>query len=220
MHHSPQVLMWADLRPFGQLGAMHACVHEWPWKRIVSHAGVARCSHSIHLPFCAEAGSASISWTEDSYGGAVVETASAVDPTDFSSALGKATTLWRAQNKRGIWLKLMTSQAALIPFAVQHGFDFHHAEAGHVMMTLWLPDEPSTLPPNASHQVRLFWGVEKAVGLNPALDPRRRLDACGNLLPLTTLGVQVGVGALVLNDKGEMLVVQERSGPLKGRAVW
>eukprot|EP00898_Chlorokybus_atmophyticus_P001395 jgi/Chlat1/2256/Chrsp17S02569 len=31
---------------------------------------------------------------------------------------------------------------------------------------------------------------------------------------------QVGVGAFVLNERNEMLVVQERSGPLKGLKVW
>lgn len=39
-----------------------------------------------------------------------------------------------------------------------------------------------------------------------------------NLPPF--LLVQVGVGALVLNAKGEMLVVQEKNGALKGRNIW
>jgi len=34
------------------------------------------------------------------------------------------------------------------------------------------------------------------------------------------LNGQVGVGALVLNEQGHMLVVQERNGPLKGRSIW
>lgn len=50
------------------------------------------------------------------------------------------------------------------------------------MMTRWLPDDvPSTLPPNASHQV--------------------------------------GVGAFVINENDEVLVVQEAMGPLKGKQV-
>jgi hypothetical protein len=36
---------------------------------------------------------------------------------------------------------------------VQAGFRYHHAEPTYLMLTLWLPDRPSTLPPNASHQV-------------------------------------------------------------------
>lgn len=31
---------------------------------------------------------------------------------------------------------------------------------------------------------------------------------------------QVGVGAVVVNESGELLMVQERNGPLKGRGVW
>lgn len=36
---------------------------------------------------------------------------------------------------------------------VQAGFGYHHAEPAYLMLTLWLPDGPCTLPPNASHQV-------------------------------------------------------------------
>ena len=31
---------------------------------------------------------------------------------------------------------------------------------------------------------------------------------------------QVGVGAFVMNERREVLVVQERSGPLRGKGVW
>lgn len=36
---------------------------------------------------------------------------------------------------------------------VQAGFRYHHAEPTYLVLTLWLPDRPCTLPPNASHQV-------------------------------------------------------------------
>ncbi|PWA56482.1 nudix hydrolase 6-like protein [Artemisia annua] len=36
---------------------------------------------------------------------------------------------------------------------ILEGFQYHHAEAGYVMMTYWIPDEPCMLPANASHQV-------------------------------------------------------------------
>lgn len=38
-------------------------------------------------------------------------------------------------------------------WVLQAGFKFHHAESEYLMLTLWLPDGPCTLPPNASHQV-------------------------------------------------------------------
>ena len=43
---------------------------------------------------------------------------------------------------------------------------YHHAEPDFIMLTYWIPESPSTLPPNASHQV--------------------------------------GVGAIVINDKNEV----------------
>lgn len=52
---------------------------------------------------------------------------------------------------------------------VQAGFRYHHAESTYLMLTLWLPDEPCTLPSNASHQV--------------------------------------GVGAFVMNDKNEVVMI-------------
>ncbi|KAL4429161.1 hypothetical protein ABPG77_010140 [Micractinium sp. CCAP 211/92] len=42
---------------------------------------------------------------------------------------------------------------------------------------------------------------------------------CENKLP-PNASHQVGVGAFVLNDRREVLVVQERSGPLRGKGVW
>ncbi|GAX76310.1 hypothetical protein CEUSTIGMA_g3756.t1 [Chlamydomonas eustigma] len=127
---------------------------------------------------------APLTWREDAYGGCIVDTGRIPSsPTAFRTALTEAIQEWTALGKRGIWLKLLKDQAPLIPMTVELGFDFHHADPGHVMLTLWLPvDAPNTLPPNASHQV--------------------------------------GVGALVLNEKGEMLVVQEKNGPLKNRNVW
>ncbi|KAK9092510.1 hypothetical protein Syun_027421 [Stephania yunnanensis] len=35
----------------------------------------------------------------------------------------------------------------------QEGFNFHHAEPGYVMLTYWIPDEPSKLPDGPSHQI-------------------------------------------------------------------
>eukprot|EP00879_Flechtneria_rotunda_P020834 GHRR01021935.1.p1 GENE.GHRR01021935.1~~GHRR01021935.1.p1 ORF type:complete len:271 (+),score=64.44 GHRR01021935.1:1047-1859(+) len=92
--------------------------------------------------------------------------------------------VWAAQGKRGVWLKLpRLSHSQLIPVAVEPGFEFHHAEADYVVMTKWLPpNQPNTLPPNASHQV--------------------------------------GVGAIVVNERQEMLVVQEKNGPLRGEGFW
>ncbi|GBF88517.1 nudix hydrolase [Raphidocelis subcapitata] len=126
---------------------------------------------------------------DDAYGaGGVLIDADALpsDPAVFADALERSVQAWRAAGKKGLWLKVPLSKAALVGPAADEargGFAFHHAETDYVMMTRWLPQgAPSTLPPNASHQV--------------------------------------GVGAFVVNERREVLVVQEALGPLKGKQVW
>ncbi|PNW79813.1 hypothetical protein CHLRE_08g367800v5 [Chlamydomonas reinhardtii] len=122
--------------------------------------------------------------TDDNYDGKIISQAALPSQPDaFASRLRASLAAWADSGRvRGVWLKLGLEQAALIPMAVEQGFVFHHAEPEYLMMTRWLPDTPSTLPANASHQV--------------------------------------GVGAFVVNSSGQVLVVQERSGVLRGRGVW
>ena len=62
---------------------------------------------------------------------------------------------WRSHGKRGIWLRLNLAQAQFISIAANAGFDFKHAQKGHVIMTKWLSsDIPDLLPDSATHQVR------------------------------------------------------------------
>lgn len=89
---------------------------------------------------------------------------------------------WRAAGKGGVWLKLPINLSSHVPIATSLGFQFHHAEPEYVMLTTWLQDRPSPLPPSASHQV--------------------------------------GVGVLVLNGRGEILVVKERKGPAAKLDIW
>lgn len=110
---------------------------------------------------------------DDEYGGVIVNPEKLpFDSNIFASVLHSSISIWRTQGKKGIWLKLPLEKCDLVPIAVKEGFQYHHAEAGYVMMTYWIPDEPCMLPANASHQV--------------------------------------GVGGFVLNDKNEVLVVQEK----------
>eukprot|EP00850_Spirogloea_muscicola_P010557 SM000062S19943 [mRNA] locus=s62:490816:493037:- [translate_table: standard] len=91
---------------------------------------------------------------EDRYSGIIVDPATLpADAALFPGQLDAALAIWASQGKRGIWLKLLIQRANLILPAVEAGFIFHHAEADYVMLTLWLPPSPSTLPPNASHQI-------------------------------------------------------------------
>lgn len=120
---------------------------------------------------------------EDCYEGMIVDPCSLPANTDdFVDRLKSSLLHWKTQRKRGVWLQLPAHLAELVPLAVKEGFQFHHAESGYVMMAYWIPDGPSTLPPNASHQV--------------------------------------GIGAFVMNDNKEVLVVQEKNGPLRGTGIW
>ena len=127
---------------------------------------------------------ATIDGRTDSFGGVNVSPAELPsDPAQFRLLLSASIKAWQASARRGVWLKISNEKAALIPVAIEYGFDFHHAEAGYAMLTRWLPtDCASPLPPNASHQV--------------------------------------GVGAVVINPDGQVLLVQEAVGPTAGKGIW
>jgi len=90
----------------------------------------------------------------DQYGGVIVDDESL--PNDrkiFGDCLDESLNIWQKDQKRGIWLKIPAEKSELIPEAAQRKFIFHHAESTHVMMTLWLPEEPNKLPKYASHTI-------------------------------------------------------------------
>lgn len=100
-----------------------------------------------------------LSGREDHYQGLIVDPASLPSGHGVEEIFGRilddSLAQWKNQQYRGIWLKLQRQDhARLIPVACERGFEFHHAEQEYLMMTKWLPEDvPSTLPPNASHQV-------------------------------------------------------------------
>ncbi|KAL4651827.1 hypothetical protein ACB092_01G189300 [Castanea dentata] len=44
-------------------------------------------------------------------------------------------------------------RASLSNWKLKEGFNYHHAESGYVMLTYWIPNEPSMLPASPSHQI-------------------------------------------------------------------
>ncbi|CAJ1351350.1 unnamed protein product [Effrenium voratum] len=123
--------------------------------------------------------------TLDFYGGVIIDPLGVPrEESAFRQLLASSLDEWSTQQKRGVWLQLGIELAYLIPIATaEFGFEFHHAERGHVMLTKWLPkDSQSTLPPNASHTI--------------------------------------GVGAVVTNDEGKILLVREKSGPAAQAGFW
>ena len=81
------------------------------------------------------------------------------------------------------------------------GFDIHHADKGYVLLNKWLPSSENQLPAGASHQATSPWCA----------------SGCDRASVLREAWPQVGIGAFVLNDAQEVLVVQERRGPLRGK---
>jgi ADP-ribose pyrophosphatase YjhB (NUDIX family) len=94
---------------------------------------------------------------EDKYEGVVVEELELrqiESESEFEQRLGCSLDSWRRNLKRGVWMKVPIERSELIPVATKKfGFTFHHAEPSYVMLTTWLCEGPSSLPPNASHQV-------------------------------------------------------------------
>eukprot|EP00040_Diaphanoeca_grandis_P024740 m.136355 g.136355 ORF g.136355 m.136355 type:complete len:372 (+) comp29844_c1_seq1:131-1246(+) len=114
----------------------------------------------------------------DHYGGVIVVDAvdQCASKAEFESKLTSSVACWKSENRKGIWLQLPSHKLEWAQMALDAGFEVHHAEKDHIMLTLWIPaDLPNTLPGYTSHTL--------------------------------------GVGAVVINDKNEILIVQENSGP-------
>ncbi|MQL96567.1 hypothetical protein Taro_029250 [Colocasia esculenta] len=91
---------------------------------------------------------------EDEYGGIIVNSESLPwNANKFASALRASLSHWKLQGIKGVWLKLPLERSEFVPIAVKEGFRYHHAEEEYVMLTYWIPEGPSMLPANASHQV-------------------------------------------------------------------
>uniref|UniRef100_A0A0D6R947 Nudix hydrolase domain-containing protein n=1 Tax=Araucaria cunninghamii TaxID=56994 RepID=A0A0D6R947_ARACU len=91
---------------------------------------------------------------DDDYDGVIVDPNNLpLDVHNFVCSLKASLSLWRQQGKKGVWVKIPTSHAKLVPAAIEEGFWYHHAEPTYVMLAYWIPESSCTLPPNASHQV-------------------------------------------------------------------
>ena len=71
----------------------------------------------------------------------------------FRDRLSFSLDQWRADNRKGIWLRLPISASKLVPVAVEHEFWYHHAGSDYLLLCTWLKGgkEKSRLPPRASH---------------------------------------------------------------------
>jgi 8-oxo-dGTP pyrophosphatase MutT (NUDIX family) len=114
----------------------------------------------------------------------------------FVQTLQHQLALWKANGTRGVWLHVDPSQARIVPWAIQEGFEFHmvlHPDKT-LILSQWLPTHtPSRLPHPPSHQIGvgcLVWHPEDDCMDNNDDDDRR------------------------------LLVVQEKTGPAAKFGLW
>jgi len=89
---------------------------------------------------------------EDRYGGvelsvnAEVELVKRSPPGAFGNDLERAVAKWKADGKKGLWLKIPLECAHFVAPAIACGFEFHHAQSSYIQLTQWLPEGHSHLP--------------------------------------------------------------------------
>ena len=74
------------------------------------------------------------------------------DPREFRRRLDFSLREWKAEGIVAVWLEVPLDRAALIPVAVDAGFQFHHTGRKYLMMTLRLTED-ARIPPYASHYI-------------------------------------------------------------------
>ena len=74
------------------------------------------------------------------------------DPEEFDVRLTVSIKRWTAENFLTVWLEIPKIQSALIPKAIDHGFDFHHTGDDYILLTCLLVDG-SHIPPFATHYI-------------------------------------------------------------------
>ncbi|KAL5999327.1 hypothetical protein ACLOJK_040787 [Asimina triloba] len=143
---------------------------------------------------------------EDHYEGIVIDSERLpFDANVFASSLHVSLAHWKSKGKKGVWLKLPLEHSELVPIAVEEGFIYHHAEKKYVMLTYWIPDGPSMLPGNASHQV----GVGAFV-----------INNKNEVVKTSSRGPEVpDMNAMDMLDS-QVLVVQEKHSPSMFSGIW
>lgn len=87
------------------------------------------------------------------FNGVVVETGSLPSEAEaFETKLLASLAFWRTQGRKVVWLPIDAPRACLIPVALAHGFEFHHAQGLETMMVQRLIDG-AFLPHYATHTI-------------------------------------------------------------------
>jgi Nudix hydrolase domain len=110
-----------------------------------------------------------LKYDNDRYDGVIVKELSLPDTKEeFEQSLKRSMRLWKANGRRGVWLKIPSSKVQYAAVAIDFGFVMHHAEKDYLMLTHWLSEEENKLPSNASHQVGVGCVVVNKEGIEIA----------------------------------------------------
>jgi 8-oxo-dGTP pyrophosphatase MutT (NUDIX family) len=74
------------------------------------------------------------------------------DANEFDARLGASVEKWSSDGFLAVWLEIPKSQSALIPKAVDRGFDFHHTGDDYILLTRRLV-KGAHIPPFATHYI-------------------------------------------------------------------
>ena len=74
------------------------------------------------------------------------------DPMEFHARLGASIEQWSADGYLAVWLEIPKGHSALIPIAIDRGFDFHHTGDDYILLTHRLV-EGAHIPPFATHYI-------------------------------------------------------------------
>lgn len=135
------------------------------------------------------------------------------DPSTFSKVLESSLELWKMEQRRGIWIHIPKCHGHLISVRLYHsGSVVGYVLACRLLISLTF----ILLHTTQRTQPSLEAGFDfHHCGDDNTLILKQWLPETPSRLPLGP-SHQVGVGALILNDEGNMLVVQEKSGPAAG----
>ena len=74
------------------------------------------------------------------------------DPEEFDARLALSIEKWKSDDFLTAWLDIPKAQSALIPKAIDRGFDFHHTGEDYILLTCLLVGG-SHIPPFATHYI-------------------------------------------------------------------
>ncbi|OMO64693.1 hypothetical protein COLO4_31937 [Corchorus olitorius] len=138
----------------------------------------------------------------DRYGGVIIEITEPMDSALFASLLRASIAQWRHQGKKGVWIKLPIQHANLVEAAVKVIYRLLQPNQAVLRAFLKNPEGFWYHHAEPNYLMLAYWIPESAHTL-PANASHR-----------------VGIGAFVMNEKREVLVVQENTGRFWGTGVW